>query len=122
MNKTDIEKNYPKSYSLLKSWVASTTQNLMGKDQNAKAVQEVMKMFPMEAIIMSMLSVNQRQIFDYLDNHNVFILINKVYKGEWSYSIGDNLEGERYGEFLTRKECEEEAIKQGFSILEKILE
>ena len=112
MNWIEIEKKYPKAWMLLKEW--------FGYKKDITVSMELSRIF-----------MPERKLYDFFDEHGIYIGLETVGDGGFTWNIGDKTgtlvenfndkEGAFFNLELCRKEAEEAAFLKAFEILEKKL-
>ena len=72
--------------------------------------------------IAAILDGNPRNLFDFFDNHNIYISINSFSDGSFSYSISSDIGTSGTSKvYKTRKEADKEAVEAAIKQLESTL-
>lgn len=70
----------------------------------------------------AILDGNPRNLFDFFDNHNIYISINSFSDGSFSYSISSDIGTSGTSKvYKTRKEADKEAVEAAIKQLESTL-
>ena len=126
MNKEEVKKNYPNSFSLLLAPMRDSLekfQKSIAGEGNDVTFPEIKDEY-LEAGAQSLLSVNQRVLYDFFDKNNVYCSINKphVKDSQFEYSVYSNsLNTGIKGKENNRMLIEEVVFTNAFMLLEKQL-
>lgn len=91
-----IKQKYPKGFLLFKQWVSKTVTP-------TDIPKELSTIFPVDKILDSVLEHNSRTLYDFFDQHDLFLNCTTIHKG------------------MNRKQVEEDLFLEGFTQLEKSL-